>query len=121
MTLSELDKDIVTARVVARREREEAEQRVQQQRLADQDARRRLSEAAQAQSFFKHRSPARNRWPELIAFDEKIAALDLREQQLINEIARLEDEVRQAEEADRHALSAWVAGGEQGARPAPAA
>ena len=45
MSLSDLDKDIVTARAVARREREEAEQRQRQQQLAEQDARRRLSEA----------------------------------------------------------------------------
>ena len=113
----------LAGRVVRQGERV-AEQDRQLGELADPpaEARRRLAEAVTAeQSAWRRRSPARSRWPELVALDERVTDLDRRQAALVQEVAELEERLRAAEQADREALSQWLAAGEQGARPLPIA
>jgi hypothetical protein len=57
-------------------------------------------------------------WPEVVAFDERLDALDVRRMELGKRLAELEQEKRDAEFADKRALADWQVGGAKGERPA---
>lgn len=83
---------------------------------------RRMSEAVGLeQSALRRRSPARSRWPELVAIDERVLELDQRQAALGQQVIELQQQLQAAEEADRQALALWLGGGEKGPRPEPTA
>ena len=86
------------------------------------EARRRVAQAVTAeQSAWRRRSPARSRWPEVVAFDQRVLELDQRQAALVQQVVELEQQLHAAEEADRQALAGWLGAGEQGPRPLPTA
>lgn len=68
----------------------------------------------------KRLSPFRDRWPEVREFDEQVERLDRRQADVNVELAALQEQLPQAQAADREALARWVAASE-GDRPVPAA
>jgi len=61
-------------------------------------------------------SPARNRWPEIAAFDERVAELEMRQAAKADE---LRDREIAAPAADTDRLATWQLDGEKGPRPEP--
>jgi hypothetical protein len=70
-------------------------------------------------SWLGRLSPRRNVWPELVELDAKIAKLDGEQATALADVQALEQELREAEERDRVALSQWHADGGSGERPQP--
>ena len=75
--------------------------------------------AASQSSVLKRFSPRRSRWPELHAFDERLAEIDARQARANDELAELRERLAQAKREDSQALADWIAAGEKGARPEP--
>jgi hypothetical protein len=73
-------------------------------------------ELAQRSTF-----PRRNRWKGLVELDRQRQDLERRREELIAQRQALEQQTTEAADSDRAALAVWVAGGEQGERPAPTA
>ena len=69
--------------------------------------------------MLKRLSPARNRWPEIAEFDERVAGLGMRQAEKAAELAELRDREIAAQAADADRLASWQLDGEQGPRPAP--
>lgn len=92
-----------------RREAAERADRVQRELLG--------SEA----SFLQRMSPRRNPWPEMAALDARIAGLDAKGEQAGADMQRLSAALREADAADRTALSKWHEQGGKGTRPTPRA
>ncbi len=76
--------------------------------------RRELS--AEETSWLARLMPRRSPWPELVEFDEKIAALDAAQAAASADIQRLEAEVRDAGDHDLAVLASWHAAGAEGKR-----
>jgi len=77
----------------------------------------RLAGLGEQQSFLARISPRRNRWPELVEIDERVADLDRRQEELRGELAGLRDRRDRADEDHAARLAAWLAGGKQEPRP----
>jgi hypothetical protein len=63
-------------------------------------------------------SPRRNRWPELVKVDEKVAQVQERRTELQARAQEVSDRIQTAEVADREALAVWAVE-EKGERPQP--
>jgi len=74
--------------------------------------------AAEA-NVWKRLSPARNRWPEIAAFDERVAELEQRQAAKADELRELRDRELAAPAVDADRLATWQLDGEQGPRPEP--
>jgi len=68
----------------------------------------------------KRLSPFRSRWPELLAFDERVHTLEARQARLNEELAGLRERLTEAQAADREAMARWAAG-DVPVRPLPTA
>ena len=66
-------------------------------------------------NVWKRLSPARNRWPEIAAFDERVAELLQRQAEKASELRDLRDREIGAPAADADRLATWQLDGEQGA------
>jgi hypothetical protein len=73
--------------------------------------------AATETSVWRRLSPARNRWPEIVEFDQRVAELEMRQAAKADELRELRD--REMAEPPAHAdrLAAWQLEGEHGPRP----
>jgi hypothetical protein len=68
----------------------------------------------------KRLSPFRRRWPEVHEFDARVARLEQKQADVNAELAGLQEQLVQAEAADRETLARWVATQEE-ERPLPTA
>jgi hypothetical protein len=64
-------------------------------------------------------SPARNRWPEIAAFDERAAELEMRLAEVSAELREQHELERAAPAVDAAALAEWELADRNGPRPAP--
>jgi hypothetical protein len=72
-----------------------------------------------AESYaLKRWSPVRSRWPEVHEYDDRVRQLEGKQAGINTELQALQDQVRQAEIADRDALSLWAVD-HRGPRPLP--
>jgi len=69
------------------------------------------------QNALRRMSPFRNRWPEVAKFDERAAALEMRQGAVANELRELHERTQAAPAADAEALADWELQGRDGARP----
>ena len=70
-------------------------------------------------NVWKRISPARNRWPEIAAFDERVAELEMRQTAKADELRELRDREMAAPALDADRLATWQLDGEHGPRPEP--
>ncbi len=68
-------------------------------------------------SALRSLSPRRNRWPEILKFDERVAELQQRQTGIAEAMGELREKLRLAPAADTDALATWIASGERGPRP----
>jgi hypothetical protein len=71
------------------------------------------------ESVWKRLSPLRDRWPEVRKFDERVAALEMRQAAVAEELRQLQDRARLAPDADAARLAEWELGDREGDRPRP--
>jgi hypothetical protein len=74
---------------------------------------------ATEENVWRRLSPARNRWPEIAAFDERVAELEMRQTEKAAELRELRDREIAAPAADADRLATWQLDGEKGPRPDP--
>jgi hypothetical protein len=70
-------------------------------------------------NVWRRLSPARNRWPEIAAFDERVAELEMRQAAKADELRELRDREIAAPAADADRLATWQLDEEKGPRPEP--
>jgi hypothetical protein len=70
-------------------------------------------------NVWRRMSPARNRWPEIAAFDEDVAKLEMRQAAKAAELRELRDREIAAPATDADRLATWQLDGEKGPRPEP--
>lgn len=64
-------------------------------------------------------SPFRDRWPDIAKFDERVAALEMRQAAVADDLRELHKRARVAPDRDAEALAEWELRGRQGDRPEP--
>jgi hypothetical protein len=74
-----------------------------------------------ASYVFKRWTPFKRRWPEVIAFDERVVELEQKQAGVNAELSESREQLPQIEQNDRDALAAWVADPSGCDRPLPAA
>jgi hypothetical protein len=70
-------------------------------------------------NVWRRLSPARNRWPEIAEFDQRVAELEARQAAKAEELRELRDREISAPAADADRLATWQLDGERGDRPEP--
>lgn len=70
-------------------------------------------------NVWRRLSPARNRWPEIAAFDERVAELEMRQAAKADALRELRDREIAAPAMDADRLATWQLDGEKGPRPEP--
>jgi hypothetical protein len=70
-------------------------------------------------NVWRRLSPARNRWPEILEFDQRVAELEMRQAEKATELRELNDREIAAPAADADRLATWQLDGEKGPRPEP--
>lgn len=70
------------------------------------------------QGFWARISPRRNRWPELLAIDERLVGFDRRQEELRVTLVELRGRHERAGAEYAAELAEWMAAGEQDAKPA---
>ena len=70
-------------------------------------------------NVWRRLSPARNRWPEIATFDERVAELEMRQAAKADELRELRDREIAAPATDADRLATWQLNEEQGPRPEP--
>lgn len=71
------------------------------------------------ESFLARLSPRRNRWPEIVSFDERVTEIDRRQAEIVEEIVELEARRQNAEPEYRAALAAWLDSDQTTPKPEP--
>jgi hypothetical protein len=74
--------------------------------------------ATQEASAFLRIGPKRNRWRDLLEFEERLAEIEQRRTALLEEIAALNLSLNDEPARHTDALARWLAAGEEGERPA---
>jgi len=70
-------------------------------------------------NVWKRLTAGRNRWPEIAAFDERVAELEQRQAAVADELRELRDRELAAPATDAERLAAWHLEAEKGPRPEP--
>jgi hypothetical protein len=70
---------------------------------------------------FRRLSPRRNRWPELVKFDERVAELELRGREAGGRLSELRERIARAPQQDADRFAAWEVNGRKAPRPEPQA
>lgn len=68
---------------------------------------------------FRRLSPRRNRWPELVALDARVAELETRKRDTTDALRALHERLASAPRADADRLASWEIADRKGSRPQP--
>ena len=74
---------------------------------------------ATEQSVWKRLTPGRNPWPQVAAFDERVAGLEQRQAAVADELRELRERELAAPARDHERLAEWELGDRKGLRPEP--